>query len=140
MLFFGIKAQQRPILTDMILLAEREKRNIRLIFVAAFVGAVSGLFGGGGGTLAVPLFEKWGLTVKESHATTIAVIMPLCLVSSVAYCLAGIKNFDAFWKIEIGVLVGGVVGALVLRKISSKLLSFVFYALMIFAGVRTLVK
>ena len=105
-----------------------------------FIGVLSGLFGGGGGMLGVPLLRSFGLDVKKSHATCIAIILPLCAVASVGYWISGHVDLSIAWKVEIGVLIGGIVGALALKKISSKVLSFAFYALMIYAGVRSLCK
>ena len=56
------------------------KRKIAMCIVSLFIGAINGLFGAGGGMLAVPcLTYVWGLDEKSAHATAIAVILPLCL-------------------------------------------------------------
>ena len=40
-------------------------------------GLLNGLFGSGGGMVAVPLLEHGGLEPARAHATSIAVILPL---------------------------------------------------------------
>ena len=111
------------------------KRKIAMCLVSLFIGAINGLFGAGGGMLAVPcLTYVWGLDEKSAHATAIAVILPLCLVSSVVYALKGNYEPSVILPTVIGVTIGGIVGALLLKKMSANAVSFLFYALMTFAG------
>ena len=53
------------------------------------VGFLNGLFGSGGGMLAVPLLEHRGLPPDRAHATSLAVILPLTAVSAGAYLFTG---------------------------------------------------
>ncbi len=111
------------------------KRKIAMCLVSLFIGAINGLFGAGGGMLAVPcLTYVWGLDEKSAHATAIAVILPLCFVSSVVYALKGNYEPNVIFPTVIGVTVGGIIGAMLLKKMSANAVSFLFYALMIFAG------
>ena len=45
-------------------------------------GLLNGLFGSGGGMVAVPLLEHGGLEPARAHATSIAVILPLTALSA----------------------------------------------------------
>lgn len=115
-------------------------RNIILCIGGLLVGGVSGLFGGGGGMLLVPLLSfVGGLEQKESHATAIAIILPLCVVTAITYTLFGKIALLSAGFAEIGVIIGGIIGAILLKKLSSKFLSIVFYLLMIFAGMRMVI-
>jgi len=104
------------------------------------VGIINGFFGAGGGMLAVPLLNK-GLKeeVKVSHATAILVILPITIVSSIFYGLNGHFNLQQTLFVGGGVLVGGIIGALLLKKLPAKIVGFVFAILMITAGVRMVV-
>ncbi len=53
------------------------------------VGILNGLLGAGGGMLTVPLLEWMGVKGRRAHATSLAVILPLSLVSAGAYLLRG---------------------------------------------------
>lgn len=53
-------------------------------------GLANGLFGSGGGIIAVPMLKKSGITTKESHATSLALTLPLSIVS----CFFYIRNSD----------------------------------------------
>lgn len=111
------------------------KKKILMCFCSVFIGVVNGLFGAGGGMLAVPcLTYIGGLDEKSAHATAIAAILPLCLVSAIVYALKGSCRNEVILPVVIGVTAGGIFGALLLKKLSSDVVSFVFYALMTFAG------
>lgn len=111
------------------------KKKILMCFCSVFIGAVNGLFGAGGGMLAVPCLTYIGkLDEKSAHATAIAAILPLCLVSAIVYALKESCKNEVILPVVIGVTAGGIFGALLLKKLSSDVVSFVFYALMTFAG------
>ena len=61
-----------------------KKNNFfKRLTAGALTGAVNGLFGGGGGMIAVPLLGKMlGYEDKEAHATAIFVIAPVCAASA----------------------------------------------------------
>ena len=109
------------------------------IIIGVFSGFVNGLFGGGGGMIVVPLLcyllKREG---KESHATAILIILPLSLISSIFYAIFGKFNFSIGVPVSIGVVCGGVVGALLLSKLKAKWISIIFSVVMLFAGVKML--
>ena len=105
-------------------------------FAALAAGCVNGLFGGGGGMLVVPLLTSFGLTAKKAHATAVAVILPLCLVSAVIYIVKGCFDMQLTLAVGGGVVAGGVAGALLLKKTDNFLLSMFFYIVMIGAGIK----
>ncbi len=114
-----------------------KKRRLFLALAGLFIGAVNGVFGAGGGMLAVPALSFiGGLDDRGSHATAIAVILPLCLISTIVYSLRSSFEASVVLPTVIGVFIGGVVGALLLKKLSGDLLCFLFYGLMLFAGLK----
>ncbi len=116
-----------------------KKQKLLLALSGVFIGFINGLFGGGGGMLLVPAYQYIGkMNEKPSHATAIGVILPLSLVSAAVYTLRGVYDVSSGLIIGGGVIAGGVVGALLLKKLSGKLVSAIFYALMIAAGIRML--
>lgn len=113
------------------------KKKIALVIAGLFIGGVNGIFGAGGGMLLVPALTLiLGLEQKRAHATAIAIILPLCLVSSIAYALN--QNFDTGIVLPtvIGVTIGGIIGAVLLKKLSDGVISFMFFAIMLFAGLK----
>ena len=98
------------------------------------VGAANGLFGGGGGMLAVPLLKKFGYAEKAAHATAILVILPVCVFSVVLYFIQGFYDFAVLIPTAFGVTAGGLLGAYFLDKLPIKIVHFVFCFLQLFAG------
>ncbi len=107
------------------------------ITLSALIGCVNGFFGGGGGMLCVPFLEKiMKIPTKKAHATAIAVIAPITLFSAAAYLYKGAAPFPQLWYSTGGVFVGGVAGALLLKKLPADIIGAIFSVLMIIAGVR----
>lgn len=107
---------------------------------ALLTGTANGLFGGGGGMLAVPAYTVLlGVDERRAHATAVAAILPLSAISAAIYIANG--NFDPSFGYFVsgGVIIGGIAGSLLLKKINTKLLEFVFYGVMLAAGIRMLV-
>lgn len=114
--------------------------SFKSFFCGAAIGVVNGLFGAGGGMLAVPYLKSQGFEQKKAHKNAVAVILPITLVSAIMYLSKGIVNIkDAYLYIPTGVI-GSLIGTYVIRKISTKFLKVAFSAFMIYAGVRLLIK
>ena len=86
-------------------------------------GLINGFFGGGGGMVVVPfLYYFVGYDEKESHATALLIILPLSILSGILYSLFGNGNFSLFLPVSAGVTLGGVIGAILLKKIKNKVI------------------
>lgn len=118
----------------------KAKQNILTAVIGIAIGFVNGILGAGGGMLAVPLLKKLGFTQKESHANAIAVILPVTVVSAIMYLIKDFVNLgDSLIYIPTG-LIGALLGTYLLKKISPKWLKRIFGILMVYAGVRLLLK
>lgn len=110
---------------------------IKRIYGGIFIGAANGLFGGGGGMIAVPVLERaLGYPEKQAHATAIYIIAPVCAVSAVAYIVGGYVRGDVIIPAAIGNVVGGILGAKLLGKLSGLWVKLTFIAIMLAAGIR----
>ena len=112
--------------------------------VAAILGVIAGfvnaIFGGGGGMLVVPAMQYClGVEERKAHASAIAVILPLSIVSAIVFAMRGTYDLTTGIAVSCGATVGGVIGALLLRKVPKAVLSILFYGVMIYVGVRYLV-
>ena len=115
----------------------QNKKLVPRLSGGAAVGAANGVFGGGGGMIAVPLLEKIeGRGEKQAHATAIALILPACLVSAVVYLWAGLIPWEVFLPAALGVLAGGYLGAKLLPLMPPRATEFLFAALMLAAGAK----
>jgi len=109
--------------------------------IGGVAGIANGLFGAGGGTILVPALEKFiPLETHKAHATTLAVMLPLSVVSAVIYTLA--DNVDIKWSavlfVSAGGVVGGIIGAKVLKKLSAAWLNMLFGLFLIGGAIRML--
>ena len=99
------------------------------------VGAANGVFGGGGGMIAVPLLERIDKRgTAAAHATAIACILPASFVSALVYILAGLVPWQTLLPVALGVLPGGFFGARLLPLLPPWAVDLAFSALMLLAG------
>lgn len=111
--------------------------NMVLGGTAGFVG---GMFGGGGGMLIVPTLTSVDkVETRVAHATAILAVLPLTIASSVIFGVKGYFDQNVIIFTMIGSVIGGIIGAKLLRKLSNQSLSFFFYVVMIVAGAQMLV-
>ena len=113
------------------------------------VGALNGLFGAGGGIVAVVLLgiaakyaEKCGVAgrngdaARRAHATSIALIFPISILSAWMYISGGsVVPGDIAAYIPGGIL-GAALGAALLKIISPKWLKRVFALFMLYTSYR----
>ena len=111
--------------------------NIKNSLIGIFAGFVNGIFGSGGGTLLVPILNNI-VDVEEhkSHATALAIIIFLTSASSVIYISKGTYDISLTVKVAIGSVIGGIIGAKLLSKVTGKFLRISFGAIMIIASIR----
>ena len=102
-------------------------------------GLANGFFGGGGGMLLVPLLTRWcGLDQRQAFATSIAVILPLCVLSSAIYWLRGGLDFMLALPYLLGGLLGGFLGGRMFKKLNMVWLRRAFALLILYGGARAL--
>ena len=112
------------------------KENLLSSGIGFLVGIINGLLGAGGGMLVVPLLKNRGLEQKKAHASAIAVILPLTLVSAIVYLVTQKVQFaDAMPYLPAGAI-GAIAGMFLLPHIPDKLLRKIFAIFMLWAGFR----
>jgi uncharacterized membrane protein YfcA len=116
------------------------KTQLWLILSGLGIGAVNGFFGGGGGLLCVPVLSGvLKLPAKQAHATAILVILPLSAVSAAVYAFSGSWEWGTGLSAMAGITAGGILGALLLKKLPGKIIGVVFALMMIGAGIRMMI-
>lgn len=108
--------------------------NLKGLALGGLVGATNGLFGGGGGMLAVPLLKTTGLREQQAHATAILVILPISAFSFAVYAFRGFCDLSVLIPTSIGVTAGGLLGAKLLKCLPTKVVAYIFATLQAFAG------
>ena len=102
-------------------------------------GLANGFFGGGGGMILVPLLTRWcGLDQRQAFATSIAVILPLCVLSSAIYWLRGGLDFMLALPYLLGGLLGGFLGGRMFKKLNMVWLRRAFALLILYGGAKAL--
>jgi len=102
-------------------------------------GMVNGFFGGGGGMVLVPLLTRWcGLEQRKAFATSVAIILPLCVLSSVIYFFRGGLELSAALPYLAGGLIGGFVGGKTFKKLNMVWLRRLFALLLLYGGAKAL--
>ncbi|MBQ9745465.1 MAG: TSUP family transporter [Clostridia bacterium] len=102
-------------------------------------GVVNGVFGTGGGIIAVFVFSNIPFFAgvfakKDVFAMTLFVCFIMSLSSAVLYLGAGNASAGTSLPFLLPAAAGGALGALLLDKIKTSLLSKIFAALVIYAG------
>ena len=105
----------------------------------AVTGAVNGLLGAGGGMILVPLLQKWGdLEDTEVFPASVAIVMPLCIVSLVVSSLQNDLPWASALPYLIGSIPGGLLAGLLGRKISVTWLHRALGSIILWGGIRYL--
>lgn len=118
----------------------KNKNKMKLLLIGLVVGLVNGLFGSGGGTIAVPaLVFILDLDQHKAHATTISIIFPLSLISSYLYFRHGVLNLNITSIVTVGGVIGSYIGARNLTKVPSNILKRMFGIFMIIAAIRMII-
>lgn len=108
--------------------------------LAIFAGIINGLLGAGGGMLIVPILKKCGLNQRSTHATSVCIILPLCLLSAIIYIIRGkVTLYDAVPYLPFSIF-GSIIGAIILSKINQEFLRKLFGIFMLWAAIQLLVR
>lgn len=111
---------------------------MKRFFEGTLCGFLNGFFGSGGGVLAVPVLKKEGCSEQEAHASSVALIFTLSLVTALFYGFSGNLDFGGAWAYIPWGAAGALAGALFLRKIKAQFLKRLFGGIIVAAAVRTL--
>ena len=89
--------------------------------------------------ILVPLFCKWlKIPQKSAFATSVAVILPMSVVSAIVYLLKYDLNFTETLPFLAGGLIGGIVSGMIFKKVPATLLRKALALFIIYGGIRSL--
>lgn len=104
-------------------------------------GIISGMFASGGGLILVPVFKNFfDMEETKARGTCLACILPMVLTASFFYFKSDTLNLRVALFCAIGGIVGGGIGARLLKKIPEKYLAIVFDLFLVYAGITMLIK
>ena len=112
---------------------ERLKKPI----IGLLAGMICGLFASGGGLLLVPAFI-YLLKMEDTKArgTAIFCILPMVVTSSIFYYKQNYINWNTGTLCAIGGIVGGYLGAKILKKVPDYILKIMFSVFLIYYSFR----
>ncbi len=119
---------------------QKEKnRGWKILLAGITSGFLNGLFGSGGGVVAVMFLRSLIGDEKKAHASATLMILAMSLISFALYAAYG----EVLWKEGLMFVPGGVIGAIVgsalLKNMGSQLLRRIFGGVLAVSGVVMLV-
>lgn len=112
---------------------------MKKFFQGGVIGLLNGFFGSGGGVIAVSILEK-DCSPNEAHATSVALIFILSLITAVFYGFSGNLDPETAWEYIPWGIAGAVTGSVFLKKISPGWLKRLFGGIVSIAAVRMLLS
>ena len=111
--------------------------KVKCLIAGGIAGFLNGMFGAGGGLILVPLLNNWiGLEEKHAFATSIAIILPLSIVSYALFCLRGGNVWIDTLPYMLGGVLGGVTASYLFKNIPTKWLHRIFSCLLLYGGIK----
>lgn len=113
-----------------------KKSVTRRLLAGAISGLANGIFGAGGGMVAVPALEKLaGMEAKRAHASAICVILPLSVATAVIYAVNNNVEWSVLPYVAPAFFAGGILGAKLMNRINALWLNRFFSGLMAVAAI-----
>jgi uncharacterized membrane protein YfcA len=107
-----------------------------LVFLGIAVGALSGFFGIGGGTILVPVLLFMGYDIKTAIGISVVQMVFSSLYGSFLNFKKGTLQFEMVLYIGAGGFVGALLSGWVVLALSSRTLEFVFILFVMIALIR----
>jgi uncharacterized membrane protein YfcA len=116
-------------------------RLLQLAAIGTLAGLFSGLFGVGGGVVMVPLLVLWlGYGEREATATSLAAIALIAAAAAATQGVYGNVHLGDGVLVGIPAVAGVVVGTWLQQRVTERVVSLVFAALMTATAVDLVVR
>lgn len=115
-----------------------------LILTGVCAGFLNGLLGAGGGILIVfalsRLFGGESEEQRNLYANALCVMLPISAFSCLRYALTGNLQITGFGVYALPAIVGGILGAFLLGRMSSVPLKRIFSVVVIYSGILMILR
>lgn len=108
----------------------------KLVLIGLAAGIIGGGLGVGGGIILVPLLVVLGFEQHRAHATSLAAIVFIAVAGAISFGVSGEINLGLGVIVGIGGVLGSVIGASVMHRVSARALTIVFAFVLLVAGIR----
>ena len=113
------------------------KQQFRFIISGAAAGLVCGMFGAGGGMVLIPLLvHLGGMESRIAFASSLSIMLPVCLVSLVSYGITDGIPFSESLPYLIGGTAGGLLAGILYKRIPTRLLHRAMGLFILWGGLR----
>ena len=110
-------------------------------YIAGFVaGILNGLLGAGGGMVTVSMLSHFGVDQRKSHAISVAILFPICILSSIIYIYSGKVTIQDSSPYLLWGILGSIAGAFILSRINENTLRGLFGIIVVYSGFRMLIR
>ena len=125
--------------------SEAKKRRMLFALAGILSGIVNGLLGTGGGILTVLFLSKIyakdsSYSTKDIFAITLCSSVIMSMASLLFYLSSGCFSVSDSALYMLAAVPGGVLGAILLEKLSSKTMKLIFALLVVWAGISMMIK
>ncbi len=111
-------------------------KTLPVCLLGMAAGFLNGALGAGGGILIVLGLRKWQKSEgRDAYVSALCVMLPISLFSLYRYVSGGHVSLVQFSPLVLPCILGGLVGAWLLRHVSTRALSRVFALLLLVSGV-----
>ena len=112
------------------------KRHLKPTAFGVAIGFVNGIFGAGGGMVLVPLLAFTCLSQQEIFPASVAIILPICIVSLLFLLPWDGVRLTALLPYLLGSAVGGVLCGILGKHIPVKYLHKLLGLFILWGGIR----
>ena len=127
---------KEPYLACLSMSSEMRVNPWKLVAIGAAAGIVGGGLGVGGGLIMVPLLMVIGFDRHRAHATSLAGIVLIALAGATSFGVSGEIDLGLGVIVGLGGVMGSVLGASAMHRMSARTLSLLFGAILLVAGIR----
>lgn len=111
-----------------------------LVLIGLAAGILGGGLGVGGGLILVPLLVAAGMGRHQAHATSLAAIVFIATAGAISFGVSGEIDVTVGLIVGVGGVVGSVIGASVMNRVSPRSLAVVFGVVLAIAAIRMIVS
>ena len=106
---------------------------IKKIITGILAGGICGLVGTGGGMILVPAFVYMlGVDPKKARGTSLCCMLVMVITTSIFYYKNNYINWQTGVLCAVGGIIGGYLGAKILKKVPDYILKIVFTCFLIY--------
>ena len=118
----------------------KDRKKLKIAGGGIISGFFNGLFGSGGGVVAVMFLRNILNDEKKAHASATLMILVMSSVSLAFYALYGHVDWQTGFKLMPGGIAGAILGTTLLKNIKNEKLKKLFGLVLVISGAVMLLR